>query len=119
MQKNFMIAVQSGNSHLFQRHSNKFNVLKINTQKITLEPRFSQFAGLKWIHSVRFKWFQLISQLSSSVYTVFSPFFMIITLRGKKNDLQLRTLIDLDLKLFLELDVAPVILKVIKPEMRF
>ena len=47
MQKNFMIAVQSGNSHLFQRHSNKFNVLKINTQKITLEPRFSQFAGLK------------------------------------------------------------------------
>ena len=84
MQKNFMIAVQSENSHLFQRHSNKFNVLKINTQKITLEPRFSQFACLKWIHSVRFKWFQLISQLSFSVYTVFSPFFMITTLRGEK-----------------------------------
>lgn len=47
MQKNFMLAIQSENSHLFQRHSNKFNVLKINTQKITLDPRFSQLAGLK------------------------------------------------------------------------
>ena len=39
MLKNFIIAIQSENSHLFQRHSNKFNVFKINTQKITLQPQ--------------------------------------------------------------------------------
>lgn len=39
MQKNFIIAIQSENSHLFQRHSNIFSVFKIDTQKITLEPQ--------------------------------------------------------------------------------